>query len=343
MKAKKTIAVLLAIAMMLALLGGCGQSGTQQTQSTEAAQTEADQTASESTASAKTYKAYCIAPDSGSAWTRFKQGMEDACAELGWEGTLLAPTQPYNAVEMAELCETAVNAGADVIMIFTADTEFFKDVIEDAKAKGVYMISVAKPNEYCDLRVGTDDVAFGENIAKALVEEMGDTPIKVVEMMSDVTSMGQMGQINPFEAKLKELAPDAEIVSRIDCNYNTATAADNMSATYVAHPEANCAISIDGDGAVGISSFVTDYGIQDSFVVIGVDDDASILNCMLEGTMNCSVVNQWYEYGVRCINLSYEHLVNGQDFEFNQGVDSLILHPEEAEAYAIANNIDLNR
>lgn len=293
-------------------------------------------------AEGETHKVFCVAPDSGSAWTRFKQGLEDACAEIGWEGALLAPTTPYNPVEMAQLCETSVNAGADVIMIFTADTEFFKDVIEDAKSKGVYMISIAKPNEYCDLRVGTDDKAFGENIARALVDQMGDTPIRVIEMMSDVTSEGQMGQINPFEAKLAELAPDAEIVSRIDCSYNTATTADNMSATYIAHPEANCAISIDGDGAVGICSFVTDYGLQDKFVVIGVDDDASILTCMLEGTMSCSVVNQWYQYGYIATMDAYEHIVNGAEFEFNQGVDSLILLPEAVEAYAAENNINLN-
>ncbi len=289
------------------------------------------------------YSVYCIAPDSGSAWTRFKQGLEDACAELGWEGTLLAPTTPYDPVEMGELCETAENAGADVIMIFTADTEFFKDIIEDAKSKGILMISIAKPNEYCDLRVGTDDEEFGHNIAIALTEAMGDTPIKVIEMMSDVTSEGQMGQITPFEEKLAELAPDAEVVSRIDCDYNSANAADNMSATYIANPEANCAISVDGDGAVGICSFVTDYNLEDEFVVIGVDDDASILNCMLEGTMTCSVVNQWYNYAYTATMDAYDILVNGAEYEFNQGVDSLILYPEDVEAYAEENNIDLNQ
>ncbi len=66
------------------------------------------------------------------------------------------------------------------------------------------MISIAKPNEYCDLRVGTDDVEMGEDFATALIQAMGDKPIKVIEMMSDVTSEGQMGQIAPFEEKLAE-------------------------------------------------------------------------------------------------------------------------------------------
>lgn len=325
---KKFLALAVSVVMGISLIG-CG--------STTVSDKPTGTT--EEKASGDSYTVYCIAPDSGSAWTRFNQGLQDKCEELGWTGNLLAPSTPYDPVEMNELCTTAVNAGADVIMIFTADTELFKDTIEDAKEKGVLMISIAKPNEYCDLRVGTDDKAFGENVAKALVDKMDGKQINVIEMMSDVTSQGQMNQITPFEEKLKELAPDAVIVDRIDCNYNTATAADNMSASYNAHPEANCVISIDGDGAVGCCTFVSEYNLTDSFVVIGVDDDASILQCMLDGTMACSVVNQWYEYGRQATQDAYKILVEGETLEFNQGVDSLILQPEEVEEYAKENNI----
>ena len=337
---------------MLAAVTGCGAGNQSGAAETEAPQEETaveeaqpqESEAAESTADAGEPKSiYIVAPETGNAWVRLKQGVDDACAEYGWEGTLTAPTTPYDAVEMAELCGTAVNAGADVIMIFTADTEFFKDVIEDAKDRGVYMISIAKPNEYCDLRVGTDDVEMGQNFANALVQAMGDTPIRVIEMMSDVTSEGQMGQITPFEERLKELAPDAEIVSRIDCDYNTATAADNMSATYTAHPEANCVISIDGAGAVGCASFVNDYNLEDEFLVVGVDDDAAVINCMLDGTIGITVVNQWYEYGYQATQFAYQHLIEGKELEFNQGVNSLILTPDKAEAYAADNNIDLNQ
>ena len=333
----KKVAMGICVITMLGALAGCGAENepapAENTSPQEEAATEeaesGESEAMESTADAGEAKSiYIIAPETGNAWVRLKQGVDAACAEYGWEGTLTAPTTPYDPVEMAELCGTAVNAGADVIMIFTADTEFFKDVIEDAKDRGVYMISIAKPNEYCDLRVGTDDVEMGQNFAEALVQAMGDTPIKVIEMMSDVTSEGQMGQITPFEEKLAELAPDAEIVDRIDCNYNTATAADNMSATYTAHPEANCVISIDGAGAVGCASFVNDYDLEGQFLVVGVDDDAAVINCMLEGTIGITVINQWYE---------------GKELEFNQGVNSLILTPDKAEAYAAENNIDLNQ
>lgn len=346
----KKAAIGMCAVLMLSAIAGCGSSSsTSSGESAESADVEessedAATAEGETTADAGEPKSiYIVAPDSGNAWTRLKQGVDDACAEYGWEGTLMAPTTPYSAVEMAELCSTAVSAGADVIMIFTADTEFFKDVIEEAKEAGVYMISIAKPNEYCDLRVGTNDTEMGENFAIALTEAMGDTPIKVIEMMSDVTSEGQMNQITPFEEKLAELAPDAEIVSRIDCDYNTATAADNMSATYAANPDANCVISIDGDGAVGCASFVNDYDLEGEFVVIGVDDNASVLNCMLEGTITLTVVNQWYEYGYQATQLAYQHLVEGVDLEFNQSVDSLILSPEEVEEYAAENDIDLNQ
>ena len=324
MKKKSLFAIFLAIVMLLSLVG-CSSA----------------ETGSAAESKEETYSVYAVAPESGASWTRFKQGLDKACAELGWESTLVAPQKPYDAVEMAELCDTAVNAGADVIMIFTADTEFFKDTIEAAKEKGVLMISIAKPNPYCDLRVGTDDTNVGENIAQTLVDVMGDKPIKVIEMMSDVTSEGQMHQIEPFEAKLKELAPDAEIVDRIDCSYNAVDGADNLAASYNAHPEANCVISIDGGGSVGCSSFVSDYGIAGEFVVISVEDTAEVLQCLLDGSIQATVANQWDSFAYQAVYFAQDILVNGAELEFNQGVESVVIYPDEVEEYAAAHNISL--
>lgn len=343
MKAKKTLAILLTLAMMIALLAGCGQSAdTQQTQSTQAAPAAEEKPAEEPAAVEGGRKVYIVAPQaSGGSWGLLDKGMQDACAALGWEGTYLAPVTPYDNVAMADLCETAINAGADVLMTFTADESMFADVLEECKASGVLTIAVAKPNFACDLRVGTDDANLGENMALALVEAMGDQPIHVVELMTDITSEGQLRQVDPFEAKLMELRPDAVIVGRENSGSNAATAADDLSAMYVANPELNCAVSFDSMAALGAVSFKTDRSLDD-FVIIGIDDNSEILVNLVQGYIESTVAQQWYNFGVTAVNIAHDMLDNGAEYDFFQNIDTVIIHADEAEAYAAEHNISLD-
>lgn len=317
---KKIIALLLALLMILGL-AACGNS--------------------EAGADEEKMKVYIVAPQaSGGSWGRLDQGMQDACAELGWEGVYLAPVQPYDNVAMADLCETAINAGADVLLTFTADESMFVDVLEECKNSGVLTVAIAKPNFACDLRVGTDDTNLGENMAIALVEAMGDKPIHVVELMTDVTSQGQLNQVTPFEAKLLELRPDAVIVGRENSGSNAATAADDLSAMYVANPEMNCAVSFDSMAALGAVSFKTDRDLDD-FIIIGIDDNAEILINIQQGHIHSTVAQQWYEFGVNAVKIAHDILVNGAEYEFFQNIETAIIGQADVEAYAKENNISL--
>lgn len=286
-------------------------------------------------------KVYIVAPQaSGGSWGRLDQGMQDACAALGWDGTYLAPVTPYDNVAMADLCETAVNAGADVLMTFTADETVFTDVLEGAKERGVLTVAIAKPNFACDLRVGTDDTNLGQNLAEALVEAMGDRPIYVVELMTDVTSEGQLAQVEPFEERLLELRPDAVIVGREDSGSNAATTADDLSAMYVADDNLNCAVSFDSMAAIGAVSFKTDRALDD-FIIIGIDDNAEILVNIRDGYIYSTVAQQWYDFGVTAVNIAQDILENGAEYEFFQNIETIIVHQDEVENYAAENNISL--
>lgn len=316
---KKVIALLLALVMVLSF-AACGGEDAEGKEAT---------------------KVYIVAPQaSGGSWGRLEQGMQDACAEFGWEGVYLAPVTPYDNVAMADLCETAINAGADVLMTFTADESMFVDVLEECKNSGVLTIAIAKPNFACDLRVGTDDTNLGENLAVALVEAMGDNPIHVVELMTDVTSEGQLGQVEPFEAKLMELRPDAVIVGREDSGSSAATAADDLSAMYVATPEMNCAVSFDSMAALGAVSFKTDRSLDD-FMIIGIDDNAEILVNIQQGYIYSTVAQQWYDFGLKAVEIAHDILENGAEYEFFQNIETAIIHQNEVEAYAEENNISL--
>ncbi len=288
-------------------------------------------------------KVFVVAPNAGDSWGRLGDGVIAACEELGWEGHFNAPVTASNeaSIEMVELCEVSIATGADVLMVFVQDGELFADVLQRAREEGIYLVALAKPSQDCDLRVGADDADLGHSIAEALIKSMGDTPINVVEMMTDVTSFGQLGQIKPFEEKLTELAPNATIVARDDCD-SSADAADKLSALYLANPELNSMITVASEAVSGAAAFVSDFGIQDEFTIIGFDDTAEVLHAVKDGILACTVSAQWYDIGYTAVKDVYDILVNGAEYEWSQSIPARIIYAEDVDTYADQYGINMN-
>ncbi|MBE5917935.1 MAG: hypothetical protein E7273_13985 [Pseudobutyrivibrio ruminis] len=342
MKVKNVLKFLTTSTVIMAMtfsLAGCGSEEI----STSKSNDSSEETSTVQATSENAKIIYVIAPNSGESWGRLGDGFEKACEEVGWEGHFTAPVQATNSgnVEMVEMTETAINNGADVIMLFVEDQELFADVLTEAKEKGIYTVALAKPCDYCDLRVGADDTDLGHCLAEALVECSKSDDIHVMEMMTDVTSFGQLGQITPFEEKLAEIAPSAEIVGRDDCD-SSADATDKLSATYLAHPELNAMITVASEAVTGGAAFVSDYGLEDEFTLIGFDDTAEVLNAVKDGTLSCTVSAQWYTIGYTAVQDVYDILENGAEYEYSQSIPARIIYPDDVDAYAEEMGIDLN-
>ena len=279
----------------------------------------------------------------GAAWGRFEEGFNEMCASYGWEGHYLAPANANDGTAMVQLAETALNNGADVLMVCALEPDLFTEVLGRARDQGVTVIGVAGGVDgYTEALVGTDAVSLGYNTAEALVAIAGDNPINVAIGQTMLSSSLQNEQIDAFLVKLAEIAPDAVIVDRFEMNSNASIAADRLSALYVAYPDLNASVSFDSYVGMGAASFVGDYGISDDFFAIGIDDGSEILLCVKDGTLDATIAQQWYEIGKRSVEVSYQLRVEGQELEYKQGVPTVIIYPEDVDAYAEANGIDLN-
>ena len=190
-------------------------------------------------------KAYAVTVMSGgAAWGRFEAGFMEACEELGWEGHYLAPSTANDYTAMVQLTETALNDGADVLAVCVSDTGLFQEVLQRAKDAGVTLIGAAAGvEEYMSALVGTDAVQLGVNTADTLVELMGDKPIHVATGQTLLSIEMQNVQVQSFIDRLAEIRPDAVVVDRFENNSVASTAADKLSALYIANPELNAVVS----------------------------------------------------------------------------------------------------
>lgn len=277
----------------------------------------------------------------GAAWGRFEDGLMDACAERGWEGHYLAPSNPNDKTAMVQMCETALNNGADALLVAVTEPTLFQDVLQRAIDQGVTVIGVAAGLEgYTQCLVGTDAQNLGINTAETLVALADGKQINVACGQTLLADTNQNIQVDAFITRLAELDPNAVVVDRFECNSNASITADKLSALYVANPELNACVSFDSYVGLGAASFVGDYGIQDDFIVLGIDDGAECLLAIKNGTMDATIAQQWYTIGTESVALA-EKAMNGETLEYAQGIATVALYPDMVDAYAEENGIDL--
>lgn len=276
----------------------------------------------------------------GPAWAPYQRGFEDACAELGWDGQYLCPTTDNNMSELFNLHDTAISNGADVMVCCVTDKDAMADILQKAVDQGITMVCINEPDPHIPVMIGTDTTNLGNRVAEALVACMGDKEIHVVTMQTILTNKGQTDEVNAFEAKLKELRPDAEIVRREECNSSAQTSQDKLSAICLANPETNSFVSFDCYAGLGALTYVESEGLQGEFTVIGIDDLPENLRAMKEGTMGATVAQMWYRMGYEAVMLAKD-LRDGKEVPATNDSGSKILMPEDVDAWCEEMDIDL--
>ena len=280
----------------------------------------------------------------GAAWGQCEKGFYEACEELGWEGQYLAPQAANGYTEMVNLTETAITNGADIIMPCVADPDMFADVLKRAKDAGIPVIGLAAGDGgvNCDAEIGTDPVSLGKNAAEALVKAIPEgEPINVCTMQTVLTATTQNDQRQAFEDRLKELRPDAKVISYEECDSSASKAVDKLSALYLAHPELNGVVSFDSYAGLGGASFVEEKGLKGKFHVVGIDDAPEILRAIQAGTMDCTVAQMWHEIGYQSCYLA-KTIYEGGEHEYTNGIGTSIIFAEDVDNWVETYNIDLS-
>lgn len=341
---KKAFALILALVLVFAM-AACGSN---QPEATNAPATEAPEVAaSEAPEVADTngdgaVKIYLVSPlIGGSAWGNCQKGFEARCAELGWEGTYLGPVTTANTAEMVELVELAISNDADIIIGNWNDQEAFNDAVDRALEKGITLLGInyslpGRAENYC----GIDPVQLGYVQAEVLVENMKDQPINVVYMQPRLSSQSHNINYASFCEKLAELRPDAVVISQEEAESSAQVAYDKLSAILLAHPECNALVSDDGYAAVGAATLVEERNMADTFYVQGIDGGAEILNYVLSGHADCTIIQDWLSVGTTAVDLA-KTLYEGGTVDGFTGLGAYPLYADGVEAYAEAEGIDL--
>ena len=186
---KKTLAILLVLAMMVAMLAGCG--------------------GKKEEAAAESYKIALITMDRvDQHWVTLDEGAMKAAAELGVEVVNMSPNAKDDAQQIEQI-NNAVSAGCDAIVVAANGPDSISSALKEAIAAGVKIIYVDSPaNVEAEATYSTNNKAAGKTAGETMIAELeaqgineGAVGIVNVNAATDSTVQREAGFREAFEGK----------------------------------------------------------------------------------------------------------------------------------------------
>ena len=184
---KKTLAILLCLAIIVSLFAGCG----------------GNNTADES------YKIALITMDRvDQHWVTLEEGAMKAGAELGVEVINMSPNAKDDAQQIEQI-NNAVSSGCQAIVVAANGPDSVSSALKEAVAAGVKVVYVDSPaNVEAEATFSTDNKAAGKTAGETMIAELtaqgiteGAVGIVNVNAATDSTVQREAGFREAFEGK----------------------------------------------------------------------------------------------------------------------------------------------
>ena len=185
---KKTLAILLCLAMIVSLFAGCG--------GTKPAENES-------------YKIALITMDRvDQHWVTLEEGAMKAGAELGVEVINMSPNAKDDAQQIEQI-NNAVSSGCQAIVVAANGPDSVSSALKEAVAAGVKVVYVDSPaNVEAEATFSTDNKAAGKTAGETMIAELeaqgiteGAVGIVNVNAATDSTVQREAGFREAFEGK----------------------------------------------------------------------------------------------------------------------------------------------
>jgi ABC-type sugar transport system substrate-binding protein len=219
-------------------------------------------------------------PDWAAADACFRQALEDN----GIEGTSQGPTglQMNDQFILDRISQAITSGEYDGIVMVPVQPAKYEPFVKRAEDAGMHVGTLQLAAPGADFSMGTDPAEYGAAVAEAIGQRPGQQNVIVI-----TDAAGGIGE--PFVTGFEENLPAN--VTVVATGYDAADptkTADVVGQSLTAHPEANVVWTWEGTGVAGITTAITEKGLEGK--VVGVTNDltdqavAGIRDGLLYGT-----------------------------------------------------------
>ena len=257
---KKLLSILIAAAMLLALLAGCGAAGSS-AEASASAPAEEGSAAAPAQSGDKPSIGFIIMGMGNEFFESIKTTYEQVFEEAGWDHDFY--NGDYDNAKIVEGIENYTAMGKDVIIVFPMSGEGIASAVHQAREAGIKVICMVEaPGDDWDAYMSSDDYVAGKANAWMCAQwiektypdaEPGSIPVALIQIFDTVTDTDQS---NGLEA-ITEYTDKANVIRYEITGQNTSdgqTAAENL---YTTNPECKLFVTTSNAVALGVNSFYT--------------------------------------------------------------------------------------
>lgn len=280
---KRILSVATAMVMATALLAGCGASKPAETKAPE--QKEESKAAEESSDEKFTVAmiTYSLAEEFG---VDVIDGAQAKADELGVDMVYMDPAGDMQ--KDISIMEDLISQGVDAICIAPVDADAIAPYIDEARAAGIVIVNWdIETQAEVDAKVLDNNTGGGAMDAEYLVEKMGTTgKVLVVSDLESVTATYE--RIIGFEDKMKEIAPDVEIIEQLSSGTRDTHRAtvENMLQAY---PDITAIFCPDGDRTLG-AYVACEANERKDVLIVGYDATPEQKEIMQKVGADCNMI-----------------------------------------------------
>jgi inositol transport system substrate-binding protein len=214
---------------------------------------------------------------------------------------LLTVDAERSPLKQVEQVESFIAQKVDAIILNPAEVEACSPAVAKALAAGIPIINVnsetsAKPTAF----VGSDDVESGRIAMQFIADKLsGKGNVLMMEGY-----MGQAGQIKRAQGALEILKkyPGLKLLAQQTAEWDRAKGMELMENWIQSYGgQINAVFAHNDEMALGAAKALTNAGLNDKVVVVGIDAITDALQAMQQGTLDATVFQNAQQQGAQAV------------------------------------------
>lgn len=326
---KKTISILMAIAMIF-VLAACGsnQKLTDNDSSAPASNAESNSTSASTDTGAGNGKLKIGMSNSILSidfFVALKQGVEQGTAKNGYE--LINTNSNGDAAKQVADIEDMIQKGVDAIIVNPQDVDAIVPAIEKANQAKIPVIALDRGASSGELLsfLETDNVEMGRKaadyIAEELKKEYGEYKGNVVELQGLLGTTAARDRGKGFNDQMSSKYPNIKIVARQAADFNQEKALNVMINIMQANTQIDAVFGHNDDNTVGAANAIDQagkfkpIGDKDHIVIIGIDGTRGAIEAIEDGRIDATISQVPIEMGELAVDYVKQVLVDKKTVE----------------------------
>jgi len=213
-------------------------------------------------------------------YVELKEGAEAAAEEAGYD--LIFLDANGDVTKQNDDIQDLITQGVDVLILNPVNPEAVVPSIQAAEAAGIPVITVDRPvTSGAVAHVGRDNVEMGRLVGQAVVDKLGASGGKIIEIQGDAGGIVMENRRDGFH-EAAESASGVTIVQGPYAEYIRANAVTAMQDLMQANADVKVVYSHNDDMSLGALQVLTEAGRED-VLVSGVDGLMEALEAIKNG------------------------------------------------------------